>query len=133
MILCADGGANYAYLMKLMPHYIIGDMDSIKNEVRDYYSQKQVIFKKFPKQKDFTDTQLVISYAEELGATEIVFFGTWGVDWITPCPTCTAVWMPAKRQKGHALQPGANDIYSCRKTGITRRNRRSGVSISFNG
>lgn len=78
IILCADGGANYAYLMKLMPHYIIGDMDSIKNEVRDYYSQKQVIFKKFPKQKDFTDTQLVISYAEELGATEIVFFGTLG-------------------------------------------------------
>lgn len=78
IILCADGGANYAYLLNIIPDYIIGDMDSIKAEVRDYYSQKQVVFKKFPRQKDFTDTQLVIGLADELGATEIVLFGTLG-------------------------------------------------------
>ncbi|NLB89320.1 MAG: thiamine diphosphokinase [Syntrophomonadaceae bacterium] len=78
IVLCADGGANYAYLMELIPDYIIGDMDSISSEVKDFYLQKQVVFKKFPRQKDFTDTQLVISFAEELGATEIVFLGTLG-------------------------------------------------------
>src|SRR5690554_5382413 len=78
IILCADGGANYAYLMELIPDYIIGDMDSINSEVREFYLQKEVVFKKFPRQKDFTDTQLVISFAEDLGASEIVFFGTLG-------------------------------------------------------
>ena len=29
IILCADGGANYAYAMGIIPAYIVGDMDSI--------------------------------------------------------------------------------------------------------
>ncbi len=79
MVLCADGGANYAYQMKLIPDYIIGDMDSIDEVVKVFYQQNEkVCFKKFPQQKDFTDTQLVISLAEDLGATEIMFFGTIG-------------------------------------------------------
>ncbi len=78
LILCADGGANYAYLLELVPDYIIGDMDSIKEEVREYYLAKGVKFRKFPRQKDFTDTQLVISLAEELAARDITFFGTMG-------------------------------------------------------
>lgn len=78
IILCADGGANYAYLMKIIPDYIIGDMDSINSEAKEFYLQKQVTFRKFPKQKDFTDTQLVISFAEDLGASEIIFFGSLG-------------------------------------------------------
>ncbi len=79
MVLCADGGANYAYKMNLIPDFIIGDMDSIDNEVREYYQRnKKVRFKKYPQQKDFTDTQLVINQAEDLGATDIIFFGTIG-------------------------------------------------------
>lgn len=77
-ILCADGGANYAYSLDIIPDYIIGDMDSIDDDIRAFYQAKGVVFKKYPRQKDFTDTQLVIHLAEELGAKEILFCGSLG-------------------------------------------------------
>lgn len=78
ILLCADGGANYAYEMGLVPSYIVGDMDSIRPEVREHFATHQVQFRKYPRRKDFTDTQLALSLAEELGADEVVFLGTLG-------------------------------------------------------
>ncbi|HZK43726.1 MAG TPA: thiamine diphosphokinase [Syntrophomonadaceae bacterium] len=78
VVLCADGGANYAYLLNIVPDYIIGDMDSINSKVKDFFLEKEVGFKKFPKKKDFTDIQLVVSLAEDLGANRILFLGTQG-------------------------------------------------------
>ncbi len=77
-IICADGGANYAYQLQLVPDCIIGDMDSIAGEVRDYFNRLEVPVKKYPRQKDFTDTQLALSEAEARGADEIVLIGSLG-------------------------------------------------------
>ncbi len=78
LVLCADGGANYAHNLGITPDFIIGDMDSIADEVREYYQRQGIKFKKYPCSKDFTDTQLALSLAEELGADVIVVVGTLG-------------------------------------------------------
>ena len=78
IILCADGGANYAYAMGIIPAYIVGDMDSILPRVMDYYKEQGVKFQRYPQRKDFTDTQLILALAEELNADEIVFLGSLG-------------------------------------------------------
>jgi thiamine pyrophosphokinase len=78
IILCADGGANYAYEMGVMPAYIAGDMDSILPRVMDYYKEQGVQFRDYPQRKDFTDTQLILNLAEEMDADEIVFLGSLG-------------------------------------------------------
>ena len=78
IILCADGGANYAYKMGITPAYIVGDMDSIHPPVVDYYKEQGVEFRRYPQRKDFTDTQLILALAEELNAREIVFLGSLG-------------------------------------------------------
>ncbi|HWP95980.1 MAG TPA: thiamine diphosphokinase [Syntrophomonadaceae bacterium] len=78
IVLCADGGANYAYALSVRPHCIIGDMDSINNRVREYFLGLDVPVKKYPRQKDFTDTQLALSEAEALGANEIILVGSLG-------------------------------------------------------
>lgn len=77
-ILCADGGANHAYSMGVVPDIIMGDMDSILPEVKDHFVSQKVTFKKFPRRKDFTDTQLVLTKAAEMGASEIILWGTLG-------------------------------------------------------
>ena len=46
-IYCADGGANIAYQLNLIPKEIYGDLDSIKDEVKDFYAKKNVKFIKF--------------------------------------------------------------------------------------
>lgn len=78
MIICADGGANYAYQMEIVPSCIVGDMDSIRPKVLEHYTQLEVPFMKYPKHKDFTDTQLALSVAEDKGADNITFLGSLG-------------------------------------------------------
>lgn len=78
IILCADGGANYAYKMDVIPAHIVGDMDSILPQVKEYFERYKVPFKKYPRRKDFTDTQLILELTEELGASEIILIGSLG-------------------------------------------------------
>lgn len=71
IILCADGGAEYAYLNKITPDFLIGDFDSIETSVLDYFLSKGSKILKFPIDKDFTDTELCIEKAIELGCNKI--------------------------------------------------------------
>ena len=57
---CADGGANFAFKYGKMPEIIIGDLDSIEEKVLEFYKSKNVLIKKFPKDKDFTDFELIL-------------------------------------------------------------------------
>ena len=57
---CADGGANFAFKYGKMPEVIIGDLDSIEKKVLEYYKSKNILIKKFPKDKDFTDFELIL-------------------------------------------------------------------------
>lgn len=77
-VICADGGANYAYRLGLIPDYIVGDMDSVEPEVSAHYAGAGSVLKKYPRSKDFTDTQLALSLAQELGAREIILLGSLG-------------------------------------------------------
>ena len=57
---CADGGANFAFKYGKIPEVIVGDLDSIEKKVLEYYKSKNVLIKKFPKDKDFTDFELIL-------------------------------------------------------------------------
>ena len=78
LIICADGGANYAHALNLSPACIVGDLDSIYPEVRDDYLKRNVLIKQVSCRKDFTDTQLAIATAQEMGADDILLLGTLG-------------------------------------------------------
>jgi thiamine pyrophosphokinase len=78
LIICADGGANYAYKLNLKPYCIVGDMDSIYPDVEKYYAKLGVPIKKHPRRKDCSDTQLCLAAAEETGLKNIVMLGTLG-------------------------------------------------------
>ena len=60
-IYCADGGANFCYELTLIPKEIYGDLDSIKNDVKEFYQEKNVKFIKFKVEKDYTDSELLLN------------------------------------------------------------------------
>ena len=64
-IYCADGGANIVYQLNLIPKEIYGDLDSIKDEVKDFFTKKNVKFIKFNVEKDYTDSELVLNEIEK--------------------------------------------------------------------
>ena len=64
-IYCADGGANICYELNLIPKEIYGDLDSIKNNVKEFYQEKNVNFIKFKVEKDYTDSELVLNEVQD--------------------------------------------------------------------
>lgn len=77
-VLCADRGADYAFQMGIIPDCIIGDMDSISPQVWNHYNSCDVHIKKYPQRKDFTDTQLALQTAVDMGADSVIFIGSTG-------------------------------------------------------
>jgi len=71
----ADSGIYLAEMFNIIPDYILGDMDSIKNadDILKRYPEDRIIL--YDKNKDFTDTELGISLLAEKGCTEIIIAG----------------------------------------------------------
>ncbi|NLO22027.1 MAG: thiamine diphosphokinase [Syntrophomonadaceae bacterium] len=77
-IICADGGANYAQILGVMPDCIIGDLDSISIKTKNFYAVQGVSFQQYPRRKDFTDMQLALQVAAGMEAKEIILLGSQG-------------------------------------------------------
>lgn len=78
LIVCADGGAEYLQKCKIYPHVLIGDLDSIEENALSDFKAHGCRIIKYPREKDFTDTQLAADYAAEHGANEIIMLGCIG-------------------------------------------------------
>lgn len=77
-LICADSGANCLFNYGIVPHYLMGDFDSIDRSVYEYFTEKECNIEAFNKDKDYTDTKLALLKAIELSASEIVFLGCTG-------------------------------------------------------
>ena len=71
-LIAADSGANALFKYDVFPDYIIGDLDSIKTVALNYYKDRKVSILQYPPEKDYTDTEIAVNKAIDLGATEIV-------------------------------------------------------------
>ncbi|MCX6173786.1 MAG: thiamine diphosphokinase [Ignavibacteriales bacterium] len=75
-LLCADGGANSAKILNLIPKYIIGDLDSIRPDVYEYYSNKCDIIK-INRQND-TDVEKCLKFVMKKRYNEVILLGATG-------------------------------------------------------
>lgn len=64
-LICADGGANHAALSGRIPNLLIGDLDSITPEILKQCENAGCVIERFPCEKDETDLELALIYAEE--------------------------------------------------------------------
>ena len=75
-LICADGGANSALKMKLVPDIIIGDLDSISPEpLKEFKSVSKII--KLKRQND-TDVEKCLKYAIKNKFAEALLAGATG-------------------------------------------------------
>jgi len=78
MIVCADGGANFAASMGLVPRAVIGDLDSVDPKLRATLSREGVEFIQYPSDKDQTDLELAIEFAVKQGCQELLLIAALG-------------------------------------------------------
>jgi len=74
LIICCDGGARHLRNLSIKPNVIVGDMDSIDSAQLANYTAQGIKIIKFPKNKDFTDTELALNYALSLKPKRIIIW-----------------------------------------------------------
>lgn len=78
-VIAVDRGAEFLYYHKIMPDYIVGDFDSAREEIRDYYkNETNVPIREYNPVKDASDTEIAIRLAMTLGCKEMIILGATG-------------------------------------------------------
>lgn len=84
IIIVADRGLIVADKLNIKPSVIVGDFDSVDNDILlkykkggKFYSDK-TIFHKFKSEKDLTDTHIAINYAIDQNPEKVLIFGATG-------------------------------------------------------
>ena len=81
ILIAADGGARHCRSLGLTPDYLVGDFDSLTEAELDDLVRMGVTIYQHPARKDFTDLELALRHARDLGAEEILVLGGLGARW----------------------------------------------------
>ena len=74
----ADGGSRHLFRLGHLPDKVIGDMDSLEPDLREWLIRNQVPFDQHPSEKDETDLELALLLAAEQSDHDIWVFGLLG-------------------------------------------------------
>ena len=78
LIVAADGGANRLRRLGILPHVVIGDLDSLAGEDLFQLKSVGVEFAPHPDPEQRTDGDVAIAYALKRGATSLIVLGSFG-------------------------------------------------------
>ena len=78
LIIGADGGTHHALSAGVIPHVIIGDLDSLSPNVQVRMEAAGTRILRYSPRKDETDLELALQYAAREGATEILVLAALG-------------------------------------------------------
>ncbi len=78
IIIAADGGIKHLEVLNICPDLIMGDFDSIDSidKYKQIFTESKV--EQFPVDKDFTDSELAITKAIDMGASKITMIAVTG-------------------------------------------------------
>ena len=78
LVIAADGGTRHALAAGVIPHVILGDLDSLSADERSRVEAAGSQIIRFSPRKDETDLELALLHAAREGATEIVILAALG-------------------------------------------------------
>jgi thiamine pyrophosphokinase len=78
LVIAADGGAEHCKALGIQPDVIIGDMDSISEELLEEFKDADIQLILYPPDKDRTDLELALDYANKKDLDNVVLFGVLG-------------------------------------------------------
>lgn len=79
VLIAVDKGLEVIEKLHLVPDHIVGDFDSVNtNFLQKYQHNEKVIIHSFNPEKDYTDTDIALNLALDLGSSDIVILGAIG-------------------------------------------------------
>lgn len=78
-VIGVDRGIEFLYHHQVMPTHIVGDFDSVRAEIVEFYqTETQVPIRRFRPEKDASDTEIAVNLAIELGVEKLWILGGTG-------------------------------------------------------
>lgn len=77
-IICADGALKHLVDLQMWPDLLVGDFDSIDQDLLAAAKARGVEMLTFDREKDFTDTELAWLQVRQRGPEEVLVVGGWG-------------------------------------------------------
>jgi thiamine pyrophosphokinase len=77
-VIAADGGTRHLFRLNHPPDIVMGDMDSLPDDVRPWLAAAHTRLLAYPPAKDETDLELALLYAIENYADPLLIFGALG-------------------------------------------------------
>jgi len=78
LLIGVDDGAKNILNLGLTPKVVVGDFDSLNQKIITQLTQKRVRLIKYPKDKDFTDSQIALDFAVKQKIKRVIFVGLTG-------------------------------------------------------
>lgn len=113
LLIAADRGAECFFYNNVHPHLLVGDFDSIRNEVLSDLSFLPKL--KFQREKDFTDSEIAFNKAIEMGADEIILLGCTGTRLDHVFANMGLLKKAIDKQKKAEIKDDNNRIFLCNK------------------
>jgi thiamine pyrophosphokinase len=114
LLIAVNGGAAHCRDLGLSPSVIIGDLDSLEEElISNYIAQGADVFQ-HPTRKNETDLELAILYAVERDLDEIIIFGASGARWDMTLANVLLLAHPRASNLMIKISDGRQNIYIVR-------------------
>lgn len=79
LIIAVDKGLEALYKLNITPHHIVGDLDSVNQEIlKNYENISHIEIHKYIPEKDYTDTDIALKLAISLNVSSIAVLGATG-------------------------------------------------------
>ena len=111
MIIAADGGLKHCSQKGIVPHLVIGDMDSVDPHELAVMEKKGVEVKRFPARKDETDLWLAVRAALDRKVDEIIILGALGGRWDMTFSNILLLTSPELKQIEIRILDGNQELF----------------------
>ncbi len=78
LLIAADGGLEHMLRLAVLPHLLIGDLDSVDASQLPHLEASGTEIRRYPPEKDETDLELAVQAAVQLGCAELLILGGLG-------------------------------------------------------
>lgn len=128
-VIAVDGGANHLEGLQLEPSLLIGDFDSIDEDIYDSY--EHVKRERYPSEKDFTDSELAFDIIKCESPDFVHIIGFWGSRWDH---SLSNLMLLVKYKDLHIVMLDENNeaMYCHKKTSIKKKKGHFLSLIPFN-
>lgn len=131
LIIAADRGLLWADRLNVEPDYIVGDFDSVPEEILSKYKTKEVPIETFPRMKDKTDTHIALEMALTHNPSSIDLVGATGSRMDHTISNMDLLMLAENQGICARILDTNNKIYLKRNSFIINKNNQFGDFVSL--